>query len=55
MASFDDIQYCIYADKVGGWGPKRPKICSRTIGMVPLEFTHLAKLFARKQCSVEDK
>ena len=35
MASFADIQYCIYADKVGGWGPKRPKICSRNIGMVP--------------------
>ena len=19
---FADVQYCIYADKVGGWGPK---------------------------------
>jgi hypothetical protein len=22
-----DVQYCVYADKVGGWGPKSPKIC----------------------------
>ena len=27
MANFADVQYCIYAYKVGGWGPKRPKIC----------------------------
>ena len=25
MAIFDDVQYCIYADKVGGWGPKKAK------------------------------
>ena len=24
------------ADKKGGWGPKRPKICWRNIGMVPI-------------------
>ena len=27
MALFADVQYCIYADKVGMWGPKMPKIC----------------------------
>ena len=27
MASFADVQYCIYAGQVGGWGPKRSKIC----------------------------
>ena len=27
MTIFADVQYCIYADKVGGWGPKRSKIC----------------------------
>ena len=37
---------CIYADKVGWWGPKRPKINWRNIGMVPnanvgfLKFLH---------------
>ena len=25
MVSFDDVQNCIYAYKVGGWGIKRPK------------------------------
>jgi len=35
MAIFVDVQYCIYADKVGGWGPKRLKICWRIIGMAP--------------------
>ena len=25
MVNFANVQYCIYADKVGGWGPKRPK------------------------------
>ena len=25
MAVFADVQYCIHADKVGGWGIKRPK------------------------------
>ena len=44
MASFDDVQYCIYADnvqyciyadKVGGWvGQKKSKIMGRTIWMV---------------------
>ena len=29
MANFADVQYYIHADKVGGWGPKRPKICRR--------------------------
>ena len=35
MAIFTDVQYCIYADKVGGWGPNGTKICSRNIGMAP--------------------
>jgi hypothetical protein len=26
MAIFADVQYCIYADKVDGWGPKKAKI-----------------------------
>ena len=41
MVSFADVQYCIYADKAGGWDPKRPKICWRNIGMVPK--AHLLK------------
>ena len=27
MAIFADVQYCIHADEVCGWGPKRPRIC----------------------------
>ena len=34
MASFADVQYNIYADKVDVWGPKRQKICWRNIGTV---------------------
>ena len=30
------VSTVIYADKKGGWGPKRPKICWRNIGMVPI-------------------
>ena len=37
MAFFDDVQYCIYADIVGGWVKKSPKICWRNIGMAPEE------------------
>ena len=33
MAIFADVQYCIYADIVGGWVKKNPKICRRNIGM----------------------
>ena len=36
MAIFADVQYCIYADKVGGV-QKKPKICWHNIGMVPRE------------------
>ena len=25
MAIFDDVQYCVYADKVGWWSPKKAK------------------------------
>ena len=35
MAIFADVQYCIYADIVGGCVKKSPKICWRDIGMVP--------------------
>ena len=35
MAIFADVQYCIYADRVGGWVRKSPKTCRRSIGMVP--------------------
>ena len=27
MTIFADVQYCIYADIVGGWVRNRPKIC----------------------------
>ena len=35
MAILADVQYCIYADKVGDLGPKRSKYCGRIIGMAP--------------------
>ena len=38
MALFADVQYCIYAYKVGGWGQKRPRICWRYIEMTPSVF-----------------
>ena len=37
MDSFADVQYCIYANKVGGWGPKKTKICWRNTWMVPYQ------------------
>ena len=37
MTSFADVHYCIYADKMGGWVQKRPKICRRNIGMILYE------------------
>ena len=35
MASFADVLYWFYLDKVDGVDIKRPKICWRNIGMVP--------------------
>jgi hypothetical protein len=35
MAIFADLQYCIYADIVGGWVRKSPKVCWRKIDMIP--------------------
>ena len=34
MSIFADVQYCIYANIVGG-SEKSPKICWRNIGMIP--------------------
>ena len=34
MAIFADVQYCIYADIVGGWVRKSPKMCWRNIRIV---------------------
>ena len=34
MAIFANVQYFMYADIVGGWVGKSPKICWRNIGMV---------------------
>ena len=51
MASFAEVQYCIYADKtladkVGGWSIKRPKMCWRIIGMVTyLPFSRVSLRF----------
>ena len=44
MASFADVQYIIYADKVGRWGRKRLRICWRNTGMVPIQFKAEAPL-----------
>ena len=44
MAIFADVQYCIYADKVGEWGPKRPKICCRNIRMAPLQYSIVSSI-----------
>ena len=35
MATFDDVQCCVYADIVGGWVRKGPKMCWRNIRIVP--------------------
>ena len=35
MARFADVQHCIYADIMGGWVRKSPKLCWRNIRMVP--------------------
>ena len=34
MAIFANVQYFMYADIVGGWVEKSPKICWHNIGMV---------------------
>ena len=36
MSVFAVVLYCIYADIVGGWVRKGPKMCCRNIWMVPL-------------------
>ena len=35
MVVFADVQYCIYADIVGGWVQKSPRMSGRNIWMVP--------------------
>ena len=49
MAIFADVQYCIYADIVGGWVRKSKKICWHNIGMVQYQIDTVPNL-ARKWC-----